>query len=149
MDSTPEPTKQELCELAYAVGQLVADVGDFYDIAANVAIGYRDATIATADRDSPPAAYTGSSQIPRVGVVAVEPNFIADQESRYRVSKDHWNAVLVSLGALQSAIDSTIASSVGDARADGVTWEEIGDALGLTKQGAHKRYGSPVVILSE
>ena len=31
---------------------------------------------------------------------------------------------------------------VADARAEGRTWQEIGDALGITRQSAHERFGS-------
>jgi len=35
----------------------------------------------------------------------------------------------------------TIAHEVGEARANGATWEQIGDALAITKQAAQQRYG--------
>lgn len=40
----------------------------------------------------------------------------------------HWNALL--------------AEHVAHAREQGITWEQIGHALGVTKQAAHARYGS-------
>lgn len=32
---------------------------------------------------------------------------------------------------------------VGEARAEGATWTEVGEAIGITQQGAQKRYGTP------
>ncbi|BDZ41985.1 hypothetical protein GCM10025865_12840 [Paraoerskovia sediminicola] len=37
-----------------------------------------------------------------------------------------------------------LADAVHDARAQGRTWSEIGEALGMSKQAAYKRFGKPV-----
>lgn len=45
------------------------------------------------------------------------------------------------LVARRQAMDADIAVCVAAARAAGVTWSQIGAALGLTKAGAHWLYG--------
>ena len=37
-------------------------------------------------------------------------------------------------------LDWVLLSLVGEARAHGLSWEEVGAALGVSKQAAHKRY---------
>lgn len=37
--------------------------------------------------------------------------------------------------------EQMLAESVARARGEGLTWDEIGDALGMTRQGAQQRYG--------
>jgi len=44
------------------------------------------------------------------------------------------------LGVLRSVLEEAVEIAVADARADGVTWAKIGDALGVTHQAAIKRY---------
>lgn len=53
-------------------------------------------------------------------------------------------ARLHDLGALRPALEQVITQAVIDARAEGVTWKRIGDALGVTHVAVIKRYG-PVV----
>lgn len=50
-------------------------------------------------------------------------------------------AELGTLGALAGDVDAMIASTVTGLRASGHTWQEIGDALGVTRQAAQQRYG--------
>ncbi|WP_454140773.1 hypothetical protein [Microbacterium lacticum] len=50
-------------------------------------------------------------------------------------------ARLHDLGALQLAIAEVVEIAVGDARADELTWTQIGDALGVSAQAAVARYG--------
>jgi len=48
------------------------------------------------------------------------------------------------LGALrlaEHAIEYARRGVIEDARADGWTWQQIGDALGTTRQNAQQRYG--------
>ena len=51
-------------------------------------------------------------------------------------------ARLYDLGVLRSVLEESveIAVAVADARAEGVTWARIGDALGVTHQAVIKRY---------
>lgn len=39
--------------------------------------------------------------------------------------------------------------AVGDARSDGVTWREIGDVHGLTRQGAFQRFTSHEALVRD
>ena len=50
-------------------------------------------------------------------------------------------ARLYGLGVLRSVLEESVEIAVADARADGVTWAKIGDALGVTHQAVIKRYG--------
>jgi hypothetical protein len=50
-------------------------------------------------------------------------------------------ARLYDLGVLRSVLEEVVKMAVADARADGVTWVKIGDALGVTHQAVIKRYG--------
>lgn len=53
--------------------------------------------------------------------------------------------VLVRMAAdLQAAAARTLKKSVDRARAAGRTWQEIGDALGVTRQAAFQRFGNPI-----
>lgn len=54
-------------------------------------------------------------------------------------------ARLYDLGVLRSVLEESVEIAVADARADGVTWAKIGDALGVTHQAVIKRYGRAVV----
>jgi DNA invertase Pin-like site-specific DNA recombinase len=49
-------------------------------------------------------------------------------------------AVVKALRVTQARIGSEIALAVGAARAKELSWELIGDALGVTRQTAHERY---------
>ncbi len=49
-------------------------------------------------------------------------------------------AHLYDLGVLRSVLEEAVEIAVADARADGVTWTKIGDALGVTHQAVIKRY---------
>ncbi|GAB2672811.1 helix-turn-helix domain-containing protein [Nocardia goodfellowii] len=43
--------------------------------------------------------------------------------------------------ALHRLAEQVEAAAVGHARAEGWTWEQIGDALGVTRQSAHAKHG--------
>lgn len=43
-------------------------------------------------------------------------------------------------GTLASRIDTALLLAVRQARAGGLTWQQIGDLLGVTKQAAHLRF---------
>lgn len=49
-------------------------------------------------------------------------------------------ARLYDLGVLRSVLEEAVEIAVADARAEGVTWAKIGDALGVTHQAVMKRY---------
>ena len=49
-------------------------------------------------------------------------------------------AVIKALRVTQAHIGSQVAAAVGAARAQELSWESIGQALGVTRQTAHERY---------
>src|SRR5690625_7884519 len=50
-------------------------------------------------------------------------------------------AQLYDLGVLRSVLEEAVEIAVADARADGVTWARIGDALGVTHRSEERRVG--------
>jgi len=48
---------------------------------------------------------------------------------------------LRALVALRRLADRLEAAQVTSARRSGWTWQQIGDALGITRQAVHKKYG--------
>lgn len=48
---------------------------------------------------------------------------------------------LARLAGLQGVLDAALMVAVRGQRSQGVTWESIGDALGVTKQGAIMAFG--------
>lgn len=42
---------------------------------------------------------------------------------------------------VEKAVEQARHHTVRQARAAGFTWEQIGDALGVSRQAAHERYG--------
>lgn len=49
-------------------------------------------------------------------------------------------AVLRSYAEMQSAFDRDLRAQVDAARSLGCSWQEIGDALGISRQAAHERF---------
>lgn len=45
------------------------------------------------------------------------------------------------LNEWQSIVAGRVEQAVVDMRVDGATWEEVGNALGVSKQAAQQRYG--------
>jgi len=48
---------------------------------------------------------------------------------------------LRAVGALRRLAEQIEASAVAAARGQGWSWEQIGDALGVSRQSAHAKYG--------
>jgi hypothetical protein len=61
---------------------------------------------------------------------------LADQAS----SRDPADG-LAAVASLRVLLESLEELQVGNARALGWSWEEIGQALGVTKQAVHRKYG--------
>ena len=56
--------------------------------------------------------------------------------------RSHEPAVaLRAVGALHRLAEQVEAAAVARARADGWSWEQIGDALGVSRQSAHSKHG--------
>lgn len=48
---------------------------------------------------------------------------------------------LADVAARIRTLETVLASQVQEARSTGATWTQIGDALGITRQGARQRWG--------
>ncbi|MFK0240704.1 DUF3887 domain-containing protein [Microbacterium sp. NPDC090281] len=57
-------------------------------------------------------------------------------------AKDASVGRIAALEALRSLSESTLHAEVAEARAAGVTWASIGQALGVTRQAAFQRFGA-------
>jgi hypothetical protein len=55
----------------------------------------------------------------------------------------HYLAVLEELEAIRRSVATLEYATVGLVRAAGGTWETIGEALGLSRQAAARKYGKP------
>lgn len=53
-------------------------------------------------------------------------------------------AVVQQLLEVRASADTALAVAVDGARAGGITWQSIGDALGTTRQAAFQRFGHPI-----
>jgi hypothetical protein len=54
---------------------------------------------------------------------------------------EHLLAALTAAAELAERIDWELLSLVGEARGEGLSWERVAGALGVSKQAAHKRFG--------
>ncbi|WP_150251690.1 DUF3887 domain-containing protein [Nocardiopsis deserti] len=64
--------------------------------------------------------------------------------SRVLTRDDDWADSLGRAVSMRAAADDVVRAVVGQARQDGVTWQVIGDALGVSRQAAFQRYGRPI-----
>lgn len=115
MDSQ-EPTRTDLQLAANRVGRLLTQVGDFYDVAEELARGY-----AAASASYPPSG--GSS--PSV-----------ERSAKHRYIELQIGA----LNELSSVCQNIIEWRVDDAREAGMTWQNIADVLEISRQAAHTRF---------
>lgn len=68
---------------------------------------------------------------------------MAETLARQVVDLVHRSTGLESLAAcrqVQTEVDTEISFHVHNARIEGASWDEIGAALGMTRQAAHKRF---------
>lgn len=104
-------TREELREAARKLGAMMAEhVGDFYDVAENLAAGYAESLAAHLKPES--------------------------QEYAERSIQCQLGA----LNELQSVSNTVIGWRVDDAREAFMSWEKIGDALDISRQAAHERF---------
>ena len=134
-------TKFQLRALARLVGDMLADVGDFYEVVEEICIGYANGVTGRAD-DTPHPAYTSLVKSGRGGDVVAEPFAGSDQGAGYPRTKGHLRWQLVAANELRSVANNWVAQLVVDAREEHWAWSEIGDALEITRQAAQQRYGS-------
>lgn len=62
------------------------------------------------------------------------------EEGSAIVSSRRSKKLISDAAAAVAAAEAKLRARVGEARANGVTWEEIGEALGTTRQSAHARF---------
>lgn len=55
-----------------------------------------------------------------------------------------WRGGLGHVETIRHALDGIERRLVASARASGASWAEVGEAIGMTKQAAHYRYGKTV-----
>ncbi len=63
------------------------------------------------------------------------------KELSERLTANHPAMGLRAVGALHRLAEQVEAVSVAVAREQGWTWEQIGDALGMSRQSVHAKYG--------
>ena len=66
---------------------------------------------------------------------------MASDEFSTRITSTDPAVGLRAVGALHRLAEQVEASHVALARAQGWSWEQIGDALGVTRQSVHAKYG--------
>ncbi|MGQ4272112.1 DUF3887 domain-containing protein [Nocardiopsis changdeensis] len=64
--------------------------------------------------------------------------------SRFRTADEDWAGSIALALRMQADADGVVRAVVQQARRSGVTWQVIGDALGVSRQAAFQRYGRPV-----
>jgi len=55
-----------------------------------------------------------------------------------------WGDTIAAAAHICASADQLLAATVQCARADGASWQVIGDALGVTRQAAFQRFGKPL-----
>lgn len=65
----------------------------------------------------------------------------ADRLQWVTENRETGNDALGDVAKVRADLDEWLRMIVGEARVGGASWQEIGDALGLTRQGAQQRYG--------
>ncbi|WP_285761886.1 DUF3887 domain-containing protein [Nocardiopsis ansamitocini] len=63
--------------------------------------------------------------------------------SRVLTRGDDWVDSIGHAVNIRAAADDVVRAVVQQARQDGVTWQVVGDALGVSRQAAFQRYGKP------
>lgn len=142
MDDTPGiPTRDEFRRAARELGQHLAQVGDFYDIAEEIAIGYATGHMGI---DWPPssAAYTTGPQAGQPPAASSELNSRLDQERRRQLRERHLLLQISALNSLKASADNVTSWRVDDARDNLASWQNIGDSLDVSKQAAQQRFGA-------
>jgi hypothetical protein len=66
---------------------------------------------------------------------------MAQSELNTALASDDPEMTLRAVVALRRLADQVESASVASARSRGWTWEEIGDALGVSRQSVHVKYG--------
>lgn len=86
--------------------------------------------------------------LPEPNVVEVRTHLGLAVQS-YLTSDSSGLDLIVGLTEMAKVADAMLAEAVASARADGATWAELGQILGVTRQAAHRRFGREVAPSSE
>lgn len=161
MDESSAQQRQDLRLAARDVGAQLAAVGDFFDVIDEVAIGWANANLylsgpparppAVPASEGRPAAYTGPGQMPADSAGVVEPDFGAAQASQgpgiVELGLDGYSndfrlkLQLIALNEMAGVVRDVLEWRVDDARDRRWSWQRIGDALEMSRQAAHQRWG--------
>jgi hypothetical protein len=140
-DDTSKITNANVRHMARILGDMLADAGDFYDVLEEICIGYANGVTGRFDGLASPV-HTSLVKSPAGPAVGAEANFSSDQGAGYPRSKSHLRWQLVAANELSSVATNWRAQLVVDAREEHWTWQEVGDALEISRQAAQQRYGS-------
>lgn len=115
MDSQ-EPTRDFLQLAANRTGRQLAQVGDFYDVVEELTRGYARqlCPLEESDKTSPSVA----------------------ERSKHR----YIELQIAALVEIRSVAENILEWRVDDAREELMTWQDIADAIGVSRQAAHTRY---------
>lgn len=73
-------------------------------------------------------------------VVRAVRTLVAETDGRTAADPDSLTHALGQLAELAERVDWAMLSVVGEARCKGLTWQQVGDALGVSKQAAQQRF---------
>lgn len=111
-----EPTKTDLLLAANRLGEMLSQVGDFFDVVEELTRGYARGLPGTTSsaEDSPSVAAAAKHQ------------YIQQQ--------------IGALVEIRSVAENILEWRVEDARDALMSWQDIADVIGISRQATHKRY---------
>ena len=78
-----------------------------------------------------------------------DPEYVSDREDLEPLFQEHWLRhvapdrslhMIRTLGEDLKRVEAQLDDAVSTARSEGISWEKIGKAVGITRQGAQKRW---------
>jgi len=71
-----------------------------------------------------------------------QPPFVTPEKAQRTLLQTHTDAIRLAAWNLTNA-DRDLRTTVTDAKRAGLSWDHIGNALGVTRQAAHRRFHTP------